>query len=83
MSAQPGLRSALFRPTYGIVGACLAAGVLGALAALALGVAAQVASREDSPVHRGVFVRRALELIEGGAVDASEVTLPRLVSLTS
>jgi CIC family chloride channel protein len=41
----------------------------------------QVATREDSPVHRGVFVRRALELIEGGAVDTAEVSLPRLVSL--
>ena len=41
----------------------------------------QVVAREDSPVHRGVFVRRALELIEGGTVDRSEVTLPRLVSL--
>jgi CIC family chloride channel protein len=41
----------------------------------------QVAGREDSPVHRGVFVRRALELIEGGSVARSEVTMPRLVSL--
>ncbi|RPH55977.1 chloride channel protein, partial [bacterium] len=41
----------------------------------------QVETREDSPVHRGVFVRRALELIEGGTLDRSEVTLPRLVSL--
>jgi CIC family chloride channel protein len=41
----------------------------------------QVASREDSPVHRGVFVRRALDLIEGGTVDRAEVSLPRLVSL--
>jgi chloride channel protein, CIC family len=41
----------------------------------------QVAAREDSPVHRGVFVRRALEMIEGGTLDPSEVTLPRLVSL--
>jgi chloride channel protein, CIC family len=42
---------------------------------------AQLPSREDSPAHRGVFVRRALELIEGGAVDPSDVTLPRLTSL--
>jgi chloride channel protein, CIC family len=41
----------------------------------------QVPTREDSPVHRGLFVRRALDLIEGGDIDRSEVTLPRLVSL--
>ncbi|HKV08855.1 MAG TPA: chloride channel protein [Thermoanaerobaculia bacterium] len=41
----------------------------------------QVPTREDSPVHRGLFVRRALELLEGGELDRSEVTLPRLVSL--
>ena len=42
---------------------------------------AQVPTREDSPAHRGVFVRRALEMIEGGAVDTTELTLPRLVTL--
>jgi chloride channel protein, CIC family len=42
---------------------------------------AQVATREDSPAHRGVFVRRALEMIEGGAVDRTELTLPKLVTL--
>ena len=42
---------------------------------------AQVPTREDSPAHRGVFVRRALEMIEGGNVDKTELTLPRLVSL--
>ena len=41
----------------------------------------QVESREDSPVHRGVFVRRAFEMVEGGDLDRSELTLPRLVSL--
>ena len=41
----------------------------------------QVESREDSPVHRGVFVRRAFDMIEGGALQRSELTLPRLVSL--
>jgi chloride channel protein, CIC family len=41
----------------------------------------QVATREDSPVHRGVFVRRALDLIEGGTIGRTEVSLPRLVSL--
>ena len=42
---------------------------------------AQVPTREDSPAHRGVFVRRALEMIEGGTVDVTDLTLPRLVSL--
>lgn len=42
---------------------------------------AQVETREDSPVHRGVFVRRALDMIEGGTVDRAQLTLPRLVSL--
>jgi CIC family chloride channel protein len=41
----------------------------------------QVTDRHDSPAHRGVFVRRALEMIEVGGMDSSEVTLPRLVSL--
>ena len=42
---------------------------------------AQVPTREDSPAHRGIFVRRALEMIEGGTVDRADLTLPRLVSL--
>jgi chloride channel protein, CIC family len=42
---------------------------------------AQVETREDSPAHRGVFVRRALNMIEGGTVDRTDLTLPRLVSL--
>lgn len=41
----------------------------------------QVETREDSPAHRGIFVRRAFELVEGGALERSELTLPRLVSL--
>jgi len=41
----------------------------------------QVESREDSPLHRGVFVRRALEIVERGHVDGSEIQLPRLISL--
>jgi CIC family chloride channel protein len=41
----------------------------------------QVPSREDSAAHRGVFVRRALQMLEGGALEPSELTLPRLVSL--
>ncbi len=43
----------------------------------------QVESREDSPVHRGVFVRRALRMLETGQVDTEDVSLPRLVSLLS
>jgi chloride channel protein, CIC family len=42
---------------------------------------AQVESREDSPVHRGVFVRRALTLLEDQAVDRADLSLPRLLSL--
>lgn len=42
---------------------------------------AQVPTREDSPAHRGVFIRRALELIEEGEIEPSELTLPRLVNL--
>lgn len=41
----------------------------------------QVPSREDSAAHRGVFVRRALQMLEGGTLEPSELTLPRLVSL--
>lgn len=44
----------------------------------------QVPAREDSPAHRGVFVRRALQMLEGGegeSLESSELTLPRLVSL--
>jgi CIC family chloride channel protein len=41
----------------------------------------QVEAREDSPAHRGVYVRRALELIEGGELDRQDLTLPRLVNL--
>ena len=41
----------------------------------------QVERREDSPLHRGVFVRRALDLLDTGGVDPSEVRLPRLVNL--
>jgi CIC family chloride channel protein len=43
----------------------------------------QVESPADSPLHRGVFVRRAMELVEAGEVDAADVQLPRLVSLLS
>lgn len=41
----------------------------------------QVPSREDSAAHRGVFVRRALQMLEADALEPSELTLPRLVSL--
>jgi CIC family chloride channel protein len=41
----------------------------------------QVATREDSPAHRGVFIRRALELIEEGDIEPTALTLPRLVNL--
>jgi CIC family chloride channel protein len=41
----------------------------------------QVATREDSAAHRGLFVQRALHMLDGGALDPSELTLPRLTSL--
>jgi CIC family chloride channel protein len=41
----------------------------------------QVARREDSAAHRGMFVRQALEMIEGGGLETSEIPLPHLVSL--
>ncbi|MEJ2084330.1 MAG: chloride channel protein [Acidobacteriota bacterium] len=41
----------------------------------------QVETREDSPLHRGVFVRRAIELLDTGGVEPSDVRLPRLVNL--
>jgi hypothetical protein len=41
----------------------------------------QVETREDSPLHRGVFVRRAIDIVEQGHIDGSEIRLPRLVNL--
>jgi len=41
----------------------------------------QVETREDSPLHRGVFVRRAIELLDTGGVEPADVRLPRLVNL--
>jgi chloride channel protein, CIC family len=41
----------------------------------------QVETREDSPLHKGVFVRRALEMLDSGSLEASDVRLPRLVNL--
>jgi CIC family chloride channel protein len=39
----------------------------------------QLPTRDDSPVHRGLLLRRALRMIEGGEV-SEDVTLPRLIS---
>jgi CIC family chloride channel protein len=41
----------------------------------------QVETREDSPLHRSVFVRRALEMLDTGGVEPADVRLPRLVNL--
>lgn len=41
----------------------------------------QVERREDSPLHRGVFIRRAVEMIESADLDASEIRLPKLMHL--
>jgi len=41
----------------------------------------QVPTREDSPLHRGVFVRRTLELLDTDGVETSQFRLPRLVNL--
>jgi CIC family chloride channel protein len=41
----------------------------------------QVESREDSPVHQGVLVRRAFELVDVGTVSTGGIPLPRLVSM--
>ena len=41
----------------------------------------QVEHRELSPLHRGVFVRRAVDLLESGDLDASEIRLPSLLNL--
>jgi CIC family chloride channel protein len=41
----------------------------------------QVPTREDSPLHRGVFVRRTLELLDKDGVETSQFRLPRLVNL--
>jgi CIC family chloride channel protein len=41
----------------------------------------QVETREDSPLHRSVFVRRAMEMVDTGGVESAEVRLPRLVNL--
>ncbi len=41
----------------------------------------QVPTREDSPLRRGVFVRRTLELLDKDGVETSQFRLPRLVNL--
>jgi CIC family chloride channel protein len=41
----------------------------------------QVKRREDSPTHRGVFVRRAVEILDHEALEATDLTMPRLASL--
>lgn len=41
----------------------------------------QVESREDSPAHQGVLVRRAFELVDVGKVQPGGIPLPRLVSM--
>lgn len=41
----------------------------------------QVERREDSPLHRGVLVRRAIELMESSELESSEIRLPRLMQL--
>jgi CIC family chloride channel protein len=42
----------------------------------------QVPGWEDSPVHRGVFLRRALAMLEGDETfEGADLSLPRLVSL--
>jgi CIC family chloride channel protein len=41
----------------------------------------QVPTREDSPLHQSVLVRRALEILDTGGVEPSDVRLPRLVNL--
>lgn len=41
----------------------------------------QVESREDSPLHRSVLVRRALEMLDDEPVDVAGLRLPRLISL--
>ena len=41
----------------------------------------QVERREDSPLHRGVFLRRAVDMIEFADLEASEIRLPKLIHL--
>lgn len=41
----------------------------------------QVETREDSPLHRGIFLRRAMEMVDTGGVEPKKMRLPRLMNL--
>ena len=41
----------------------------------------QVETREDSPLHRGVFLRRAMDMLDTGGVEPKKMRLPRLMNL--
>ena len=41
----------------------------------------QVETREDSPLHRGVMLRRAMEMVDTHGVEPTELRLPRLMNL--
>ena len=41
----------------------------------------QVETREDSPLHRGVFLRRAMEMVDTGRVEPTRLRLPKLMNL--
>ena len=41
----------------------------------------QVETREDSPLHRGVMLRRAMEMVDTGGVEPETLRLPRLMNL--
>jgi hypothetical protein len=41
----------------------------------------QVESRERSPLHRGLFLRRGLEILDTEDIDARGIRLPQLVNL--
>jgi chloride channel protein, CIC family len=76
---------------YGLIVPAMLANVLAFLVQSAVTVHAryptlyenQVPTREESPAHRGVFVRRAIQMMEEGALDPRDLTLPRLVHLLS
>ncbi len=41
----------------------------------------QVETREDSPLHRSIFLRRAMEMVDTGGFEPTEMRLPRLMNL--
>ncbi len=41
----------------------------------------QVETREDSPLHRGVMLRRAMEMVDTHGIEPTELRLPRLMNL--